>query len=70
MKFGQSIEDKMRNIFLRNHKQNVVEKLVQDPSQDLWINSLKYYQVFFFVYICSSQGLQEYIKTNVLTTYI
>ena len=28
MKFGQSIEDKMRNIFLRNHKQNVVEKLV------------------------------------------
>ena len=31
MKFGQLIESNMRNIFLENHAQNVVEKLVLDP---------------------------------------
>ena len=31
MKFGQSIESNMRNIFLKNHPQNVVEKLFPDP---------------------------------------
>ena len=32
MKFGQLIEYNMRNIFsLKNHTQNVVEKLVSDP---------------------------------------
>ena len=31
MKFGQSIEYNMRNIFLKNHAQNVVEKLFPDP---------------------------------------
>ena len=32
MKFGQLIEYNMRNIFsLKNHAQNVVEKLVSDP---------------------------------------
>ena len=31
MKFGQLIEYNMRNIFLENHTQNVVEKLVPDP---------------------------------------
>ena len=31
MKFGQLIEYNMRNIFLGNHIQNVVEKLVPDP---------------------------------------
>ena len=31
MKFGQLIEYSMRNIFLKNHTQNVVEKLVQKP---------------------------------------
>ena len=30
MKFGQLIEYNMRNIFLENHTQNVVEKLVPD----------------------------------------
>ena len=29
MKFGQLIENKMRRIFLKNHAQNEVEKLVQ-----------------------------------------
>ena len=28
MKSGQLIEYKMKNIFLKNHKQNMVEKLV------------------------------------------
>ena len=31
MKFGQLIECKMRNIFCKNHTQNMVEKLVPDP---------------------------------------
>ena len=32
MKFGQLIEYNMRNIFfLKNHTQNVLEKLFQDP---------------------------------------
>ena len=31
MKFGQLIEYNMRRIFLENHTQNAVEKLVQDP---------------------------------------
>ena len=31
MKFGQLIEYNMRNIFLKNHTQNTVEKLSPDP---------------------------------------
>ena len=31
MKFSQLIEYNMRNIFLNNHAQTVVEKLVTDP---------------------------------------
>ena len=31
MKFGQLIEYKMRKLFLKNHTQNVVKKLVADP---------------------------------------
>ena len=31
MKFGQVIEYNMRNIFLQNHTQNVVEKLFPNP---------------------------------------
>ena len=31
MKFGQLIENNLRNIFLENYIQNVVEKLVPDP---------------------------------------
>ena len=53
MKFGQLIDYNMRNIFLKNHAKNVVEKLVPDPfvknqsSTHLWINSLKLYTVSF-----------------------
>ena len=31
MKLGQLIECKMKNIYLENHKQNLIEKLVPDP---------------------------------------
>ena len=31
MKFGQLIEYNMKNILLKNHTQNVVEKLFPDP---------------------------------------
>ena len=31
IKFGQLTEYNMRNIFLENHSQNVVEKLFPDP---------------------------------------
>ena len=31
MKFGQLIEYNMRNIFVENHTQNVLEKLFPDP---------------------------------------
>ena len=31
IKFGQLIEYNMRHIFLKNHTQNMVEKLLPDP---------------------------------------
>ena len=31
MKFGRLIERNMKTLFLKNHTQNVVEKLVSDP---------------------------------------
>ena len=31
MKFGQLTEHNMRNIFMKNAAQNVVEKIVPDP---------------------------------------
>ena len=31
MKFGQLIECNMRNMFLKHHAQNMVDKLVADP---------------------------------------
>ena len=52
MKFDQLIEYNMRDIFLKNHTRNVVEKLFPDPflkNQNLpylWINILKFYTVF------------------------
>ena len=38
MNFGQLIECNIRNIFLKNHTQNVVEKLVPDSSEKLELN--------------------------------
>ena len=54
MKFGQLIEYNMRNIFLKNHTQNVLEKLFPDPYPKyeirayIWINSVKFYTVFSY----------------------
>ena len=54
----------MRNIFLKNHAQNVAEKLVPDPflkNQNLvylWIKSLKFYT--------DSGGLPNLLKLNQL----
>ena len=54
----------MRNIFLKNHAQNVAEKLVPDPflkNQNLvylWIKSLKFYT--------DSRGLPDLLKLNQL----
>ena len=31
MKFGQLVEHNMRNIFVENHTQNVLEELFPDP---------------------------------------
>ena len=46
IKFGQLVEYNMRNIFVENHTQNVLEKLFQDPylkyqnGAYLWIISI------------------------------
>ena len=48
MKFGQLIKHNMRNIFLKNHTQNLMEKLVPDSFykenilkyEHIWINNL------------------------------
>ena len=54
MEFGLLIEYNMRNFFLKNHTQNVVEKLFPESflkNQNwvyLWIDSLKFYTVCFY----------------------
>ena len=68
MKFGQLIEHDIRNIFLKSHTQNVVEKLFPDPFLKnqiwgcLWINSLKIYAVWF--YCMPSWGLSKYTEAK------
>ena len=58
----------MKNIFLENHAQNLVEKLSPDPflkNQSwayLWINILKFY-IFYFSCL-SSWGLSKMIKIS------
>ena len=68
MKFGQLIEYNMRIIFfLKNHTENVVEKLFPDlflQNQNwayLWINSLKSYTACF--YCMPSWDLSKYIES-------
>ena len=56
VKFGQLIHYSVRNVFLKNHTQNVIEKLFADPflkNQNwvhLWISSLKFYTVCFYMW--------------------
>ena len=75
MKFVLLTECNMRKwetFFLKNHTQNVVEKLFPDPflkNQNwayLWINSLKFYTVCF--YCMPSWGLSKYIETKLKAT--
>ena len=52
MKFGQLIECNMRNIFLKNHAQYVVENLVPDPSlkmQQISGSTVRIYLQFVFI---------------------
>ena len=72
MKFGQLAECNMRNIFMKNHTQNVVEKLfsgsflINQNWANLWINSLKFYTVCF--HRMASWGLLKYIGTKLQST--
>ena len=69
MKFCQLIEYNMRNIFLKNNSQNVVEKLFPDPflkSQNwayFWINNFKVLYSFFFN-VCQVEGYQNILKLS------
>ena len=70
MKFGQLI--KHETFSLKNHTQNVMEKLAPDPSLKnqnwayLWINSLRFYTVCY--YCMPSWGLSKYIETKLQNT--
>ena len=71
MKFGQIIEYNMRNIFLEKSYTKCGGE-VPDPflaKQNwvyLWINSLKFYTVYFRWIL--SWGLSKYIETKLQTT--
>ena len=58
--------------FLKNHTQNVLEKLVPDSFLKsynwayLWINGLKFYAVCFF--FMTSWGLSNNVETKLRTT--
>ena len=68
MKFGQLIEYNMRNIFLENHTQDVVEKLSPDPllKNENWayllINYLKFFTDCF--YHMPSWGYQNTLRLS------
>ena len=73
MIFGQTIACNMRNIFLKNHTQNLVEKLVPDPflnneiehiSESLVLNFIQFVYIVLQVYY-----LLKYIETKLQTTY-
>ena len=61
-----------KHFFLKNHTQNVVEKLVPNPflkNQELTylgITSMKFDKVVFIV--CPGQGQSKYIEIKVKTT--
>ena len=72
MKFGQLIEYNLRNILLKNHTQNGLEKLFPDPYLKyqnwayLWISSVKIYTVFFCWMLI--WGLSKYGEIKLKTT--
>ena len=68
---NRSVKETWETFFLKNHTQNVVEKLVPDPFlknenwEYLWIHSLKFYAVCF--YCMPSWRLSKYIETKLHT---
>ena len=67
MKFRQLIKYDMGTFYLKNHLQNIVEKLKKSQNWlYLWINSLKFYLVSF--YGVSKWGLSKYMETKLQTT--
>ena len=73
MKFGHLIEYNMRNIFfLKNHADNVVEKLLPDSFLKnwnwayLWINNVKFYTICF--YCVPSWRLSKHFETKLQTS--
>ena len=71
MKFGQLVEFKMRNIFLKKpYIKNMVEKLVLDPfiKKKIKIEHTSRLPVWNVFIVCPSRGLPKHVKTKVLTT--
>ena len=71
MKFGQLVEFKMRNIFLKKpYIKNMVEKLVLDPfiKKKIKIEHISRLPVWNVFIVCPSRGLPKHVKTKVLTT--
>ena len=72
MKCGQLIAYSMTKFFLKNHAQNVVEKLIPDTFLEmqnwvyLWISCVKFNTACF--YCMSRWRLSKYIATKVWTT--
>ena len=73
MKFGQLVdEEQWETIFLKNHTQNVVKKLVSDRFLKnqvwayLWNNSLQFYTVCFYCMPCWE--LSQYIEIKLQIT--
>ena len=73
MKFGQ-LNVTWETFFLKNHPQNVMEKLVPEPFLKnenwayLWINSLKFYTVCFFV-VWQVEGYRNILKLSCRTCF-
>ena len=74
VKFGQLIECSVKNIFLKNHTQNLMQKLSQNlflKNQNwtyLLINSPKFCTVSFYFMPCWM--LSKYIDSKVQTTWL
>ena len=71
MKFDQIIEYNMRNIFLKNHTQNLVAKLVPDLKKEIKIEHISgpvsnFTKIVFIAY--PDCGLPKHIEAKVLIT--
>ena len=68
MQFGQLIEYSMRNTFLEKSYTKCGGETIHRlfSKKYLWINSLKFYTLYF--YCVPSWGLREYIETKLQHT--